>query len=280
MVKRQQLYSLVIGYAQATISLSLWHDKKGIISQLNESLPQQLSDGTTESAHYDPLDIPYILRSLINTLLSHKKITSESIAEIGLVSEPGTCFIWDTQTGTPLTPILDLHDPIAIPTTKRFFFRKLGDPLLKHSGQVLRPTLSAFHWKAAIDRNWDLKSKIAKGSVRFGNISTWILHTISGGKQYLTDPSLASFTGLYNPYQNEWDSFLCSEFQIASSLLPGIQSSSSEFGVTSNFLPLSDNTPIRAMCSTALARLYGYGSHSPGDCLLILSPEGSFLFTS
>lgn len=277
MAKRKKRFSLIIGYTQATLSVSLWHPKNGLVTRTEELLsPSHLPKTVTDHPTYDPLDIIYLLRSQIHKVFSKEDLTSDQILDIGLVSEPGTGLIWDPATGNPLSPILDRQDPKAIPLAKRFFFQKMGPTLHQQSGQLLRADLSIFHWKTHLMNAELLQQKHQKGALRFGSIATWILSYITGGERFIIDPSLASFTGLYNPSQNQWDPFLLKEFDIQASMLPKIQAPQSDFGTTKNFLPLADGLPITVMASTDLARLHGSGTHQPGDSLLNLCPNGNF----
>ncbi|MEL4395687.1 FGGY family carbohydrate kinase, partial [Shewanella algae] len=69
-----------------------------------------------------------------------------------------------------------------------------------------------------------------KGDILFGTIDSWLLWKLTNGKVHATDVSNASRTMLFNIHTQQWDDELLQLFDIPTSILPEVRSSSEVYG--------------------------------------------------
>lgn len=92
---------------------------------------------------------------------------------------------------------------------------------------------SAIKCKWLIDNVPSIKSAVRNHQCLFGTLDTWILWNLTGGINdgvHITDVTNASRTMLMNLETLEWDSYLCTFFQIPKFILPKIKSCAEIYG--------------------------------------------------
>src|SRR5690606_7921448 len=70
------------------------------------------------------------------------------------------------------------------------------------------------------------------GDLAFGTVDSWLIWQLTAGRRHVTDVSNASRTMLFNVHTNQWDEDLLALLNIPRSLMPEVQASSSDFGLT------------------------------------------------
>src|SRR5690606_28407817 len=71
-----------------------------------------------------------------------------------------------------------------------------------------------------------------RGELAFGTVDSWLIWQLTSGRRHVTDVSNASRTMLFNVHTNQWDEDLLALLNIPRSLMPEVQASSSDFGLT------------------------------------------------
>jgi len=117
-----------------------------------------------------------------------------------------------------------------------------------------------------------------RGELAFGTVDTWLIHRLTGGEAHVTDETNASRTMLYDIEARRWSRALLDAFDIPEALLPTVQPSASEFGVTRPEL-LGAAVPIRGVAGDQQAALFGQGCVHAGDSKNTYG-TGCFLLTS
>lgn len=113
-----------------------------------------------------------------------------------------------------------------LPDKNRNHFRELcGLPLSTYfSGVKLR-------WLK--DNIPEVAKALQNGTCLFGTVDTWLLWNLTGGVQggvFITDVTNASRTMLMNIKTCQWEQELCEFFEIPTTVLPEIRSSSEIYG--------------------------------------------------
>ena len=116
------------------------------------------------------------------------------------------------------------------------------------------------------------------GDLLFGTIDTWLIWNLTNGKSHLTDYTNASRTLVYNIVTKEWDKELLELLEIPSNILPKVQSSSSDFGVTDTSI-LGRNIPISGVAGDQQSALYGQLAFEKGMSKCTYG-TGCFLLTN
>ena len=90
-----------------------------------------------------------------------------------------------------------------------------------------------------------------------GTVDTWLIWNLTNQKKYVTDVTNASRTMLMNIKTLKWDADLCSFFDIDSTILPTICSSSERLGLLFYDECPFPNVPISGCLGDQQAALVG-----------------------
>ena len=107
-----------------------------------------------------------------------------------------------------------------------------------------------------------------------GTIDSYLIYKLTG--KYLTEPSNASRTMLFNIKKGEWDDELLELFNIPKSILPEVKNSSHIFGYTKLF---GREVSVAGVLGDQQAALFGQACINPG-ILKVTYGTGNFLLTN
>ena len=111
---------------------------------------------------------------------------------------------------------------------------------------------------------WKVPGKKAeKGELLFGNVDTWLIWNLTGGKVHVTDYSNASRTMLFNIHTLDWDDEILAELNIPRAMLPKPMPSSHVYGYTTTEV-FGGEVPIAGDAGDQQAALFGQACYSPG----------------
>jgi len=208
---------------------------------------------------------------VMQSAVEKAEISPSQIAAIGLTVQRETCLLWDKNTGQPLRKAIVWQDRRTAPLCNQLQNQGLGEEIYQKTGLVIDAYFSAtkLSWLLDSVRGVDLDNVLA------GTIDTWILWNLTGRKVHSTDHSNASRTMLMNLETCNWDETLLNLFKIPRQILPQIQPSLSQFGVSDKAL-LGTEIPITAILGDQQASLFGHGCDAPGSMKCTYG-TGSFL---
>lgn len=220
---------------------------------------------------HDAAEIWQATISVMQSAIATAQITPSQIAAIGLTVQRETCLLWDKNTGKPLHKAIVWQDRRTASLCNELQNQGLGEEVYQRTGLVIDAYFSA------TKLSWLLNSvaEIDLDNVLAGTIDTWVLWNLTGGKVHATDHSNASRTMLMNLETCDWDERLLNLFKIPRHILPQIQPSLSQFGVTDRAL-LEVEIPITAILGDQQASLFGHGCNAPG-LMKCTYGTGSFL---
>ncbi len=210
-------------------------------------------------------------------LQSLKKIAAskEELLTIGITNQRETVVAFRKSTGEVL------HNAIVWQCRRT---AKICDQLRKKwsvkiktkTGLVLDPYFSATKMRWLIENIRSVKQALKEDDLAFGNIDTFLMWKLSGGRIFATDVSNASRTMLMNLKNCEWDLELHKLFKVPRSALPEIKSSSGLFGHTTEHSFVADKTPITGVAGDQQAALFGQTCFSAGESKCTFG-TGSFI---
>ncbi|KAK3588819.1 hypothetical protein CHS0354_028468 [Potamilus streckersoni] len=187
----------------------------------------------------DPLEILQSVKTCIYKAVENLKalnISQENMKCIGITNQRETTVVWDKVTGQPLHNAIVWLDTRTASTVEKLIAQSPGkskDHLRPLCGLPITTYFSAVKLKWLIDNCQEVQDALREGRLMFGTIDSWLLWNLTGGKnggQYLTDVTNASRTMLMNINTLQWDTKLCSFFDIPKEILPEIRSSSEVYG--------------------------------------------------
>ncbi|MEL6460387.1 MAG: glycerol kinase GlpK [Cyanobacteria bacterium J06621_15] len=220
---------------------------------------------------HDAAEIWSATVEVMQNAIKQAQITPSQIDAIGLTVQRETCLLWDKNTGQPLRKAIVWQDRRTAPLCNQLQNQGFQAEIYQRTGLVIDAYFSATKLSWLLDS----VSGVDLDNVLAGTIDTWVLWNLTGRKVHATDHSNASRTMLMNLETCDWDETLLNLFKIPRQILPEIQPSFSQFGVTDKAL-LGVEIPITAILGDQQASLFGHGCNAPG-LMKCTYGTGSFL---
>jgi len=213
---------------------------------------------------HDATEIWSAVRQTLSDVIA--KIESP-IAAIGITNQRETVVAWDKTTGVPFGRAIVWQD------------RRTADrcaelqPMLSRvratTGLVLDPYFSGSKVQWMIQSGQVPATK----DLAIGTIDSWIIWNLTGGKTFVTDPTNASRTMLFDITKMHWSEELCNTFDVPLGSLPDVVPSSGRCGVT-NLIATTDPSadfkipsgiPISGIAGDQQAALFGQACFEIGS---------------
>lgn len=180
----------------------------------------------------DPMEIWNTQKDVLLKAVKETGINPSEITGLGISNQRETTVVWDRQTGKPIYNAIVWQDRRTAD-----FCQSISNPeneamIRSKTGLLIDAYFSATKIAWILDHVEGARTKAAAGQLAFGTIDTWIIWNLSGGRLHITDVTNASRTMLFNIHNLSWDEELLALFNIPSSVLPKVKSSSEIYGTT------------------------------------------------
>src|SRR5919106_306030 len=151
------------------------------------------------------------------------------ISGLGITNQRETTVVWDRNTGEPVMNAIvwqdtrtdKLVDELSRDGGQNRFAEQVGLPLATYfSGPKVR-------W--ILDNVDGTQEKAEAGDLLFGNIDTWLIWNLTGGRLHITDVSNASRTLLMDLATLDWDDAILAAIGVPRSMVPEIRPSSAPY---------------------------------------------------
>jgi glycerol kinase len=223
-------------------------------------------------------DAEEIWRAVVATsreVLAGAGLQPGDLAGIGIANQRETTIVWERATGRPIAPAIVWQD------------RRTGDFCREHqadepwihqrTGLVLDPYFSATKLRWLLDQDAELRRRAEQGALLCGTVDSFLIWRLTGGKVHATDRSNASRTLLLDLERAAWDEELCRYFGVPVGMLPQVQPSAADYGVTAGLDFLPDGVPIRGVAGDQQAALFGQCAFAPGEAKCTYGTGAFFL---
>ncbi|MBQ9544174.1 MAG: glycerol kinase GlpK [Clostridia bacterium] len=184
------------------------------------------------------------------------------IAAIGVTNQRETTVVWDKETGRPVCPAIVWQCRRTADEAKKLLDGGYEEMIRSKTGLIPDAYFSATKIKWILDNVPGAREKAEAGKLLFGTVDTWLVWKLTGAKSFVTDPTNASRTMLYNINENRWDEELCRLFGVPQSMLPEVRPSGGEFGYADL---MGERIPITAIAGDQQAALFGQKCFGEGD---------------
>ena len=131
-----------------------------------------------------------------------------------------------------------------------------SDWIRSKTGLIIDAYFSATKVKWILDNVENARKRAEAGELCFGTVDTWLIWNLTKGETFVTDPSNASRTMLYNIHTLDWDDELLALFDIPRSMLPAVRASSEVYGTVSSRY-LDHPVPVAGIAGDQQAALFG-----------------------
>lgn len=185
------------------------------------------------------------------------------IAAIGITNQRETTVVWDKNTGKPVYNAIVWQCRRTASICDELKERGLTEKIREKTGLVVDAYFSGTKIKWILDNVEGAREKAEKGDLLFGNIDTWLIWNLTGGKVHVTDYSNASRTMLFNIHTLDWDEDILKELNIPKNMLPKVMPSSCVYGYTTTEI-FGGEVPIAGVAGDQQAALLGQACYSAG----------------
>ncbi|GLI18668.1 glycerol kinase 2 [Tepidanaerobacter syntrophicus] len=185
------------------------------------------------------------------------------IAAIGITNQRETTVVWDKNTGKPVYNAIVWQCRRTASICDELKERGLTEKIREKTGLVVDAYFSGTKIKWILDNVEGAREKAEKGDLLFGNIDTWLIWNLTGGKVHVTDYSNASRTMLFNIHTLDWDEDILKELNIPKNMLPKVMPSSCVYGYTTTEI-FGGEVPIAGVAGDQQAALFGQACYSAG----------------
>ncbi len=201
---------------------------------------------------------------------------STAIKACGISNQRETFVLWDKH-GKPFYHAIVWQCKRSIAVCDRLKSSDFEVKLHQKTGLIVDPYFSGTKVLWLYENEPDIRKAIARGEVYFGNIDTWLLYRMTGGRSYKTDYTNASRTMFFNLHELQWDQELLEDFGLSKLNLPALHPSCFHYGET-NFEGLLDHDiSISAMIGDSHAAAFGERCFEAGDAKATLGTGSSIL---
>lgn len=212
---------------------------------------------------HDLNDIWESVSIAVAAVLKRTNTNPKEIGAIGITNQRETTCAYNKK-GQPLHHAIVWQDrrtaDYCEQNTKKYL-----EVCRKKTGLPLDPYFSGTKMRWFLDHVPAVKVAADRKDLCLSTVDTFLVHRLTDGRSYVTEPSNASRTMLMNLETFNWDSELLSFFDISKEFLPDIRESFSNFGETKNCGILPDGIPILSILGDQQAALFGQACVRVGD---------------
>ena len=192
--------------------------------------------------------------AVLTEALAKSGLEAKDIAAIGVTNQRETTVVWDRATGEPVCNAIVWQDRRTAKYCDSLHDKR--DWIRGKTGLIIDAYFSATKVKWILDNVENARKRAERGELCFGTIDTWLIWNLTKGEVFVTDPSNASRTMLYNIHTLDWDDELLALFDIPRSMLPEVRASSEVYGTVSTRY-LEHPVPVAGIAGDQQAALFG-----------------------
>lgn len=183
-----------------------------------------------------------------------------AVAAIGITNQRETVVAWDRRSSQPLARALVWQDVRTASRCEELESAGHLGEVRRRTGLVLSPYFSG------TKAEWLLRDGrvSASADLALGTVDSWLMWRLSGGSAFVTDPTNASRTLLYDINDGAWSAPMCDLLSVPMQALAEIHPSAGRFCVTADTTALGPGIAISGVAGDQQAALFGQGCHDVG----------------
>lgn len=222
---------------------------------------------------HDPEEIWQNVLSVIREVAGR----NPQISGISITNQRETIVVFERATGRPLHNAIVWQCRRGEAICNELSSDGRTDLVTERTGLKIDTYFSASKLVWLMREDAGLAAKLRFGAALFGTMDTYLIHRLTGGRVFATDATNASRTLFYNIRTLQWDTDLCSIFDITPALLSEVRESTAHFGETNANGILPRPVPICGVMGDSQAALFAQCCFEPGMAKATLGTGTSLL---
>lgn len=211
---------------------------------------------------HDPMTILETQFLALSEAFSKSGLSPTDIAGIGITNQRETTIVWDKNTGKPVYNAIVWQCRRTAAMCDELAASGIGDYVREKTGLLIDAYFSGTKIKWILDNVPGARERAENGELLFGNIDSWLIWNLTGGKAHVSDYSNCSRTMIFDIDKLTWDEKLCGILGIPMSMLPTPVPSSMIYGHVAEGIRGLETLAGIPVCGSAgdqAAALFGQG---------------------
>ncbi|MEK7780637.1 MAG: glycerol kinase GlpK [Verrucomicrobiota bacterium] len=213
---------------------------------------------------HDAEEIWQNVLAVIGEIAKRNRTKLSKLAGLSITNQRETVLVFDRKTGKPLHHALVWQDRRGDAICARLTKQGYPKTVLRKTGLKIDTYFSASKLRWLVENKPAIAAKLKSGEAVIGNIDTYLIHRLTGGKVFATDFTNASRTLLFDIGKLRWDEKLCALFKVPLRALPEVRESAAHFGETDAGGILPKHIPIVGVMGDSQASLFAQRCYQPG----------------
>ncbi len=271
---------LVLGIDQSTQGTKalLFDDRGNLIEK--ETLPHRQIINEKGYVEHDLNEIYKNVIELIRMLTAKDPSYDRRLKTVGLSVQRETVGAWNKTTLEPLYNAIVWQCARGAAYVNQPQVKERAADVRRITGLEMSEYFSAAKITWLLDNVPAVKACAADNNLCVGNMDTFLIHKLTHGQSFKTEPSDASRTQLLDIRALEWSEEMCALFKVPLNALPEITDSDAVFGETDFEGALSHKIPIHAAMGDSMCALFGHGCLNPGEVKTTYGTGSSIMMNS
>ena len=257
--------SLILAIDQSTSATkAVLFDAKGKILDKASRSHRQIypQPGWVE---HDAEEIWRNVLAVIRKVVGRNRTKLSQLAGLSITNQRETVLVFDRKTGKPLHHALVWQDRRGDAICSKLVKQGHTKTVLRKTGLKMDTYFSASKLRWLVENKPAIAAKLKSGEAVVGNIDTYLIHRLTGGKVFATDFTNASRTLLFDIGKLQWDAELCKLFKVPMRALPEVRESAAQFGATDGGGILPKQIPIVGVMGDSQASLFAQRCYQLGS---------------
>ena len=217
---------------------------------------------------HDPEEHISSVYCCVEEVFTKSGISPSQVEAIGITNQRETIILWERDSGKPLYNAIVWQCRRTSDYCEMLKSKGFEKIIREKTGLFVDSYFSATKVKWIIDNIEGVGQKIKAGNVCMGNVDSWLIYNLSGGRYHVTDYSNASRTMLLNIHTLDWDDELLELFGIDRNILPALKPTSGIMAYTGKNEAAKKifncEIPISGVAGDQQSALFGQGCFKPG----------------
>ena len=217
---------------------------------------------------HDPMVILDTQLRAMAEAFEKSELSPTDIAGIGITNQRETTIVWDKNTGKPVYNAIVWQCRRTAQMCEELEKAGIGDYVQEKTGLLIDAYFSGTKIKWILDNVPSARERAERGELLFGNVDSWLIWNLTGGKAHVSDYSNCSRTMIFDINELKWDEKLCKALDIPMSMLPTPVPSSMIYGNVAagiSGIEILAGTPVCGSAGDQAAALFGQGCIDRGQ---------------
>ena len=217
---------------------------------------------------HDPYAILSSQLEALSEAFAKSGLEAEDIAAIGVTNQRETTIVWDRQTGKPVYNAIVWQCRRTAGLCDQLSSEGMGAYIRDKTGLLIDAYFSGTKINWILENVPGARERAGRGELLFGNVDSWLIWNLTGGREHISDYSNCSRTMLFDIDRLRWDEDLCRVLKVPMLMLPAPVPSSAEYGRVAPGIKGVEalaGVPICGSAGDQAAALLGQGCIRPGE---------------